>query len=104
MLSRYLRERQSLKFYRLNILGYALALGNFNHDDNQGIVRHFLQMSINFFPIEIVVSIPKLDNYRGAVEIMNSNLDEYSIRTLNGTQMGEYFGASLCVVDINNDG
>jgi hypothetical protein len=39
--------------------------------------------------IEIVVSVPKLDNYRGAVEIVNSNLDEYSIRTLNGTQMGE---------------
>ncbi|CAF4223500.1 unnamed protein product [Rotaria sp. Silwood2] len=68
--------------------GYALAIGNFNDDDNQ----------------EIVVSIPKLDNYRGAIEIMNSNLDEYSIRTLNGSQMGEYFGASLCVVDINNDG
>ncbi|CAF0811798.1 unnamed protein product [Rotaria sp. Silwood1] len=68
--------------------GYALAIGNFNNDDNQ----------------EIVVSIPKLDNYRGAVEIMNSNLDEYSIRTINGIQMGEYFGASLCVVDINNDG
>ncbi|CAF1171757.1 unnamed protein product [Adineta ricciae] len=68
--------------------GYALALGNFNNDDNQ----------------ELVVSIPKLHNYRGAVEIMNSNLEERSIRTLNGSQMGEYFGASLCVVDINNDG
>jgi hypothetical protein len=51
-----------------------------------------------------VVSIPKLDNYRGAVEIMNSNLDERSIRTINGIQIGEYFGASLCVIDINNDG
>ncbi|CAF4404720.1 unnamed protein product, partial [Adineta steineri] len=39
--------------------GYAVAVGNFNEDDNQ----------------EIVVSIPKLHNYRGAVEIMNSNLD-----------------------------
>ncbi|CAF0808563.1 unnamed protein product [Adineta steineri] len=68
--------------------GYAVAVGNFNEDDNQ----------------EIVVSIPKLHNYRGAVEIMNSNLDENSIRTLNGTQIGEYFGASLCVIDINNDG
>ncbi|CAF1962458.1 unnamed protein product [Rotaria magnacalcarata] len=68
--------------------GYALAVGNFNDDANQ----------------EIVVSIPKLDNYRGAVEIMNSNLDEYSIRTINGIQMGEYFGASLCVIDIDNDG
>jgi len=54
--------------------------------------------------LEIVVSIPKLDNYRGAVEILNSNLDESSIRKLNGIQMGEYFGASLCVVDIDNDG
>ncbi len=51
-----------------------------------------------------MVSIPKLDNYRGAVEIMNSNLDERSIRTINGIQIGEYFGASLCVIDINNDG
>ncbi|CAF1902329.1 unnamed protein product [Rotaria magnacalcarata] len=68
--------------------GYALALGNFNDNDNQ----------------EIIVGIPKLDNYRGAIEIMNSDLDENSIRTLNGSQMGEYFGASICVVDINNDG
>ncbi|CAF1211795.1 unnamed protein product [Adineta ricciae] len=68
--------------------GYAVAVGNFNGDDNQ----------------EIIVSIPKLHNYRGAVEIMNSNLDESSIRTINGTQIGEYFGASLCVIDIDNDG
>jgi hypothetical protein len=54
--------------------------------------------------IEIVVSIPKLDQYRGAVEIINSHLDESSIQRLNGSQMGEYFGASLCVVDVNNDG
>ncbi len=65
---------------------------------------HHFKNSYPYFKIEIVVSIPKLDNYRGAVEIMNSNLDEHSIRTLNGIQMGEYFGASLCVVDINNDG
>ncbi len=35
---------------------------------------------------------------------MNSNLDEHSIRTIHGIQMGEYCGASLCVIDINNDG
>ena len=59
---------------------------------------------IQLYSIEIIVSIPKLDHYRGAIEIMNSNLDEDSIRTFYGLQMGEYFGASICVVDINNDG
>lgn len=90
------------------LLGYSLALGNFNSDDNQGknILTRFIQeliMRIFLFQLEIVISIPKLDNYRGAIEIMNSNLDEHSIRTLNGSQMGEYFGASLCVIDLNND-
>ena len=54
--------------------------------------------------VEIAISVPKLDNYRGAVEIINSALDEYSIRRINGSQIGEYFGASLCVVDLNGDG
>ena len=35
---------------------------------------------------------------------MNSNLDEHSIQKINGIQIGEYFGASLCVIDLNNDG
>lgn len=86
-------------------------MGNFNSDESQGkrtlknLQYCFLTiLAVFFLLIEIVVSVPKLHHYRGAVEIMNSNLDEYSIRTLNGTQMGEYFGASLCVVDIDNDG
>ena len=89
-----------------SFLGYTLDVGNFNNDDNQGNDRFlFLRTKNNCsLPKEIVVSIPKLDNYRGAVEIMNSNLDEYSITTLNGLQMGEYFGSSLCAIDVNNDG
>lgn len=58
----------------------------------------------SLFVLEIVVSVPKLDRYRGAVEIINSNLDNDPILTLKGVQMGEYFGASLCVIDLNNDG
>ena len=87
VLSRYKQSHFSKRNYSI-FIGYAVAVGNFNHDYNQ----------------EVVVSVPKLDHYRGAVEILNSNLDEHSIRTIYGIQMGEYFGASLCVVDINNDG
>ncbi|CAF1299687.1 unnamed protein product [Didymodactylos carnosus] len=67
--------------------GYALALGNFNDDDDQ----------------EIVITIPRLNGYKGAIEILNSNLNESSIHSINGSQVGAYFGASLCVLDINND-
>ncbi|CAF1283642.1 unnamed protein product [Didymodactylos carnosus] len=68
--------------------GYALALGNFNDDDDQ----------------EIVTSIPRLNGYQGAIEILSSNLNESSIQSINGSQVGAYFGASLCVMDVNNDG
>ena len=98
----------TLSSLRVSSPGYALAVGNFNDDEHQGnrmeTSRQGCERSVPCSPIEIVVSVPKLENYRGAVEIMNSNLDEYSIQTVHGKQMGEYFGASLCVVDINNDG
>ncbi|XP_021939552.1 integrin alpha-PS4-like isoform X2 [Zootermopsis nevadensis] len=54
-----------------------------------------------------VAGSPRNAQFRGKVCIfdfpLRSTYDLQYIRDLDGTQMGEYFGGALCVVDLNGD-
>ncbi|KAI0986951.1 hypothetical protein GJ496_004248, partial [Pomphorhynchus laevis] len=65
--------------------GYSVAVGNFDGDNLE----------------DVVTAVPKLNNYAGAVEIFDSELNLLAV--LRGDQPGAYFGGSLLVMDINGD-
>uniref|UniRef100_A0A9J8BH39 Integrin, alpha 5 (fibronectin receptor, alpha polypeptide) n=1 Tax=Cyprinus carpio carpio TaxID=630221 RepID=A0A9J8BH39_CYPCA len=62
-----------------NYMGYSVAVGEFNGDDDEGDVLSFDQVSI-----------------------LNGSLD--MLKTFTGEQMGSYFGYAVAATDINNDG
>ena len=62
--------------------GYSLGIGLFDDDNVE----------------DLVVGAPR---GRGSVEIFSSNFK--LLHTIQGTQMGAYFGASIIAVDLNND-
>ncbi|PIK53871.1 putative alphaP integrin isoform X1 [Apostichopus japonicus] len=66
--------------------GYTVLLGDLNDD---GILDN-------------VVGIPRSPNMFGEVSVYDHNLK--SIFNKSGHQLGEYFGNSLAVTDLNNDG
>ncbi|XP_078376331.1 integrin alpha-V-like isoform X2 [Oculina patagonica] len=76
-----------------NLIGYAVAMGNFKYPDRQ----------------ELIASSPRAENLKGKVLAFDVDYDNYllSVSTLprpSNVQMGSNFGQSLCAVDLNNDG
>ncbi|XP_071441778.1 integrin alpha-PS3-like isoform X2 [Hetaerina americana] len=62
---------------------------------------HFLNTDKTF----IVAGAPRDGNLKGKVFIFSFDGDSIAIRImLEGSQLGEYFGSSVCVVDLNSDG
>ncbi|PNF29696.1 hypothetical protein B7P43_G13069, partial [Cryptotermes secundus] len=74
-------------------LGYSLSSGRF----------------LSARPTHLYVSgAPRANDYKGKVYLFDfpdnhEDEDLKIIRDLDGTQMGEYYGAALCVVDLNGD-
>ncbi|XP_071500819.1 integrin alpha-PS2-like [Diadema antillarum] len=67
-------------------MGYAVASGNFKDDSRP----------------EYAVTIPRHKQAFGKVVLYNSNLEQY--HALENGDMGSYFGHTLVVSDLNNDG
>ncbi|XP_043190160.1 integrin alpha-PS2-like isoform X1 [Amphibalanus amphitrite] len=66
-------------------LGYSVAVGEFNGDDQQ----------------DVVTGMPRGANLTGKVVLYDSNLR--NLFNLTGEQIGSYFGYSVCVADLNGD-
>nr|CAD7439838.1 unnamed protein product [Timema bartmani] len=73
--------------------GYSLGSGQFFQNASQTLY---------------VSGAPRAADYKGKVFIFdfpwNNDMPLKILLELEGYQMGEYFGATLCVVDLNNDG
>ncbi|XP_056113865.1 integrin alpha-5 [Rhinichthys klamathensis goyatoka] len=69
-----------------NYMGYSLAVGEFSGDDDE----------------DFVTGVPRGVRLHGQVSILNGSLD--LLKTFTGEQMGSYYGYSVAVTDINNDG
>jgi len=73
--------------YDNSYAGYAVALGNFNHDNED----------------DYVVGVPRGNDLKGLVKIYDSRVSTVWTE-ISGEQFGSYFGSSVCVTDIDNDG
>jgi hypothetical protein len=67
--------------------GFSVALGNV----------------ISGSDIDLVSSLPKINNYNGSVEVFSIETGMIEATVL-GEQMGEYFGWSVATADLNGDG
>ncbi|XP_046389663.1 integrin alpha-PS2 isoform X2 [Ischnura elegans] len=67
-------------------LGYSVAVGDFNGKGEGGVV----------------VGMPRGASLLGKVMILTTNLT--TLQNLTGTQLGAYFGYSVCVADMDGDG
>lgn len=76
--------KESSKTYDDSYLGYSTATGEFTGDND----------------IDVVVGVPKA-NITGKIVLFNSELK--NLLNISGEQVGEYFGYSLCVSDLNGD-
>ncbi|KAK2531305.1 Itga8 [Columba livia] len=73
--------------YDDNYMGYSVAAGEFTGDSEQ----------------ELVAGVPKGAQNFGYVSIINSS-DLTFIQNFTGEQMASYFGYTVAVSDVNNDG
>ncbi|XP_053569988.1 integrin alpha-8 [Bombina bombina] len=73
--------------YDDSYLGYSMAVGEFTEDSEQ----------------EIVAGVPRGAQNFGYVSIINST-DLAFIQNFTGDQMASYFGYTVAVSDVNNDG
>lgn len=69
-------------------LGYSTANGDFDGDNQD----------------DIVVGVPRGNELLGMVSIYTRDLKPIANLTEKGGQRGQYFGASVAVLDLNNDG
>nr|CAD7588151.1 unnamed protein product [Timema genevievae] len=83
----------TLKLTSVGYFGYSLGSGQFFQNASQTLY---------------VSGAPRAADYKGKVFIFdfpwNNDMPLKILLELEGYQMGEYFGATLCVVDLNNDG
>uniref|UniRef100_A0A7M4F088 Integrin subunit alpha 8 n=1 Tax=Crocodylus porosus TaxID=8502 RepID=A0A7M4F088_CROPO len=90
ILRKLIREKQTgvaPPSYDDNYLGYSVAAGEFTGDSEQ----------------ELVVGVPRGAQNFGYVSIINST-DLTFIQNFTGEQMASYFGYTVAVSDVNNDG
>ncbi|XP_067301892.1 integrin alpha-5 [Pseudorasbora parva] len=67
-------------------MGYSVAVGEFSGDNDE----------------DFVTGVPRGVRLHGQVSILNGSLD--LLKNFTGEQMGSYYGYSVAVTDINNDG
>ncbi|XP_056128990.1 integrin alpha-5-like isoform X2 [Lampris incognitus] len=82
-----IQTRQVQGSYDDSYLGYSVASGEFNGDDEE----------------DFVTGVPKGLMLYGLVSILNGK-DLKPVLNLTGEQMGSYFGYAVATTDINNDG
>ncbi|XP_024433777.1 integrin alpha-8 [Desmodus rotundus] len=90
ILRRLTREKQTEvapASYDDSYLGYSVAAGEFTGDTQQ----------------ELVAGVPRGAQNFGYVSIINST-DMTSIQNFTGEQMASYFGYTVAISDVNNDG
>ncbi|XP_062271755.1 integrin alpha-5-like [Scomber scombrus] len=82
-----IQTRQAQGSYDDSYLGYSVASGEFNGDDEE----------------DFITGVPKGLMLYGLVSILNGS-DLKSVLNLTGEQMGSYFGYAVAATDINSDG
>uniref|UniRef100_A0A3B3SBJ2 Integrin, alpha V n=1 Tax=Paramormyrops kingsleyae TaxID=1676925 RepID=A0A3B3SBJ2_9TELE len=90
LFTKYLNQmstRSAIAEYDDSYLGYSLAVGDCNNDGED----------------DYITGVPRGGNALGYVNVLNG-MNMVSMVNFTGVQMAAYFGHSVAVTDVNNDG